>query len=175
MISGRRSDAIDGFSKILIEDHSEKLDAESVRLLSVVRKNSQSMTRLIEDLLKFSRLNTIELVMTELNMEEIAAILINEIKTDNPKRNMEFVLKGLKPARGDAPVIRQALLNLLLNAVKFTSKTEKAIIEIGCKPDITQNVYYIRDNGIGFDMRYAEKLFGVFQRLHSKRITKGAV
>ena len=161
--------AIDGFSRILLEDHSNSLDSEAFRILNVVRKNTQDMGKLIDDLLRFSQVSRHELSITEINMGEMVKSVIGEIEAANFGRKLNFIVHDLKGARGDASVIKQALLNLLSNAVKFTGGKEAAVIEIGCKTEEKENTYYVKDNGVGFDMQYKDKLFGVFQRLHSEK------
>jgi len=165
--------AIDGFSRMLIEDHSSTLDNEALRLLNVVRKSTDHMSHLIDDLLTFAKVSRHELVLSDLNIEEMVGSLVEEFKAENPGRKIDFILKEIKPAFGDRAVIRQVFSNLLSNAVKFTRKKETAVIEIGCIPGEKENTYYVKDNGTGFDMKYADKLFGVFQRLHSEKDFEG--
>jgi len=165
--------AIDGFSRILIEDHSASLDVEAMRLLNVVRNNTQNMGQLIDDLLKFSQISRHELVETKINMEEMVKSVIADLEAVNPGRKINFIVQSLKGAWADASVIRQVFINLLANSVKFTSIRQEAVIEIGCEAGEKENTYFVRDNGVGFDMQYKDKLFGVFQRLHNEEKYEG--
>src|SRR5262249_55217104 len=125
-----------------------------------------NMGRLIDDLLAFSRLGRQEMRPAEIEMSELAGAVCVELQATAPERKLQFNLQPLPPARGDQPMIRQVLVNLLSNAIKFTAPREVAFIEIGAEEEENQNVYYVKDNGVGFEMKYADKLFGVFQRLH---------
>lgn len=159
--------AIDGFSRVLLEDHSDKLDSEATRLLNIVRDNTQKMGQLIEDLLNLSRLGRKQMEMSEIDMAKHAKSVFDELKATTPERAIQLDIKTLPIAHGDKSMIRQVFVNLLSNAIKFTRLKEKAVIEIGSRTQGNENVYYIKDNGVGFDMLYLNKLFGVFQRLHS--------
>jgi light-regulated signal transduction histidine kinase (bacteriophytochrome) len=125
------------------------------------------MTQLIGDLLSFSRLGRLPMRSGLVDMEGLARSLFEELERESPGRRMRLVLHPLPPAWGDPAMIRQVMANLLSNAVKFTSKKAEATIEVGGYAEGGENVYSVRDDGAGFDPRYAEKLFGVFQRLHS--------
>jgi two-component system sensor kinase len=159
--------AIEGFSRILVEEYGGTLDAEGVRLLGVVRRNTVTMAQLIDDLLAFSRLSRQQIARVEVDMRGLAARTFAAVAGTADHRNIEFVLEDIPPARGDLPMLRQVLTNLLSNAVKFTRPCEHPRIEVGSTVNDGETVYFVRDNGVGFDMRYADKLFGVFQRLHS--------
>lgn len=156
--------AIDGFSLILLEDYGEKLDDEGRRVLNVVRDNTVKMGQLINDILSFSRAGRKELELSEIDMASLATAIFDELKPDH---RVALKVLPLAPALGDRAMLRQLLFNLLSNAVKFTRGKEDASIEIGSRIEGEENVYYVKDNGAGFDMQYAHKLFGVFQRLHS--------
>jgi PAS domain S-box-containing protein len=158
---------IDGFSRMLLEDHSGGLDAEGQRLLKTICSNSQNMGQLIDDLLAFSRLGRQDMRPTEIRMSELVAAVCAELQAAAPKRTLQFKLQPLPPAHGDQSMIRQVFVNLLANAIKFTGPKEVAVIEVGAAEEENRNVYYVKDNGVGFEMKYADKLFGVFQRLHS--------
>ncbi|OGE23423.1 MAG: two-component sensor histidine kinase [Candidatus Dadabacteria bacterium RBG_19FT_COMBO_40_33] len=165
--------AIDGFSLILLEDYSDKLDAEGKRLMNIVRGNTQNMGQLIDDLLAFSRLGRQQMATSNMDMGKLAKAVFKELKATAPERTIQFKINTLTAAHGDRSMIRQVFVNLLSNAIKFTRHKETAIIEVdGCVED-EQNIYYVKDNGVGFDMQYANKLFGVFQRLHSQAEFKG--
>jgi PAS domain S-box-containing protein len=160
--------AIDGFTRILVEDYESLLDEEGKRICGVISREARRMGQLIDDLLSFSRLGRKEMYTSRIDMNALAAAVFEElIKEENPER-IDFELARLPMARGDSSLIRQVWVNLLSNAIKFTSKKERSVIEVGSKHTREENIYYVRDNGAGFDMEYANKLFGVFQRLHSE-------
>jgi two-component system sensor kinase len=159
--------AIDGFSRVLMEEYPEKLDTEGKRLLNIIRSNARSMGELIEGLLTFSHLGRQPLDQADIQMEELAKSVFSEVQSAYKERPVVLELQGLPPAFGDRAMIRQVFYNLLSNAFKFTATKRNASIEIGFQEDGNQNTYYVRDNGVGFDMQYSQKLFGVFQRLHS--------
>lgn len=159
--------AIGGFSSVLLEDHIDNLDDEGKRLLNVVRDNAQKMGRLIEDLLTLSRIGRKDIEHSKIDMDRLTKAVFDEIKATVPEREIQFDIKLLPPTYGDKGLIHQVFLNLLFNAIKFTRSRENAIIEVGGYVEGSENVYYVKDNGVGFDMQYADKLFGAFQRLHS--------
>ncbi len=158
--------AIDGFSRILLEDYSGKLDAEGQRVLNVVRDNAIKMARLIDDILAFSRAGRSEIAPARIDMDEAVRAVIEELAPAVAGRKLTFDIKPLAPAQGDAAMIRRVWTNLIDNAVKFTAPKPDAVIEIGSTAGKDETTYYVKDNGAGFDMQYATKLFGVFQRLH---------
>jgi light-regulated signal transduction histidine kinase (bacteriophytochrome) len=159
--------AIDGFSRILREDHDDKLSDEGRRLLGVIRDSSQKMGQLIDDLLAFSRLGRHALSAAEIDMKRMVEDVLKEIHVAGAGR-CRLELKALPPARGDATLLRQAWSNLLDNAIKFSGKHERPVIEVSGHENGAECVYCVKDNGVGFDMQYYDKLFGVFQRLHSE-------
>lgn len=165
--------AVDGFSRILIEEYQGKLDAEGIRLLDVVRGNTQKMAQLIDDILGFSRTGRAELAPEEVDMEALAREVMDELLTSATARRVEFKINSLPPAFVDRAMMRRVFTNLLANAVKFTRLKETAIIELGADNGEKEVTYFCRDNGAGFDMRYVGKLFGVFQRLHSSEEFEG--
>ncbi len=159
--------AIDGFSRVLMEDYPGKLDTEGCRLLNIIRANAETMGQLIEGLLKFSHLGRQTLDQSGISMEELAISVCDEVRAANPGRDVVLESRPLPPAFGERHMIRQVLAALVANAFKFTRRRSDAQVEIGhSETTANQNVYYVRDNGLGFDMRYRDKLFGVFQRLH---------
>lgn len=158
--------AIDGFSRIALEDSAAGIDSEGARVLQIIRDNVQKMTRLIDDLLAFSRLGRQELRTGTVDMAALAREVAEEARAQAPNRTIELRIGSLPPARGDRALLRQVFVNLISNAVKFTRSREVAIVEIDSRAAAEQNTYIIRDNGVGFDMAYVDKLFGVFQRLH---------
>ena len=164
---------IDGFSNILLEDYSDKLDPEGQRLLNVIRTNTQKMGHLIDDLLVFSRVGRHQINKSEIDMKSMANLIYFEITSEEERKRISFAISNLPIAMGDTAMIRQLWTNLLLNAIKFSSKKEKPVIEISSIMDNEKTVYCIKDNGAGFDMRYYDKLFGVFQRLHTEQEFKG--
>ena len=161
--------AIDGFSRIVEEDYGPKIDDEGKRLIGVVRSEAQRMGRLIDDLLGFSRLGRKRGDFVTIDMESMARKVFEERVAMEPGRKICLNLHPIPPALGMEAMIRQLWTNLIGNAVKFTGKRESAEIEIGVTTgEAGERVYFIKDNGAGFDMRYADKLFGVFSRLHSE-------
>jgi PAS domain S-box-containing protein len=158
--------AINGFSRILLKDHAGQLDAEGHRLLGIIRANTQNMGHLIDDLLAFSRLGRREVKATDLKMDTLVRNVVEGLQNTLGDRKVEWDLKPLSPARADRALMQQVWVNLLGNALKFTGLEATAIIEVGCRSEGDEDIYYVKDNGVGFDMRFAHKLFGVFQRLH---------
>ncbi len=159
--------AIDGFSQMLQDDYKDKLDSEGKRLIDVIRNNTLNMGRLIDGLLAFSRLGRQQMESAPLAMADLVKDAIEEVRTSIDGRNVEFRVSDLPNVTGDRVLLRQVLINILSNAVKFSRDRNPAIIEIGSKVEADRNIYYVRDNGVGFDSQYAEKMFGVFQRLHA--------
>ena len=167
--------AIDGFSKLVIEDHSAQLPQEARRKLAVVSSEAQRMSRLIDDLLSFSRLGRAQVHPEQIDMQVLAKEVFEELQELGANtRKINFKVHPMPAAMGTQPMVRQVWTNLIGNALKFTRGREPAQIEIGCRSDPQgENAYYIKDNGVGFDMRHAGKLFGVFQRLHSDKEFEG--
>jgi len=165
--------AIDGFSRILVEDYEDKLDDEGIRLLNIVRENTAKMGHLIDDILLLSRASRQEMKMNELDMAALVKSVYGEFHTDTEGRNIEFTVGNLPHAYGDRAMLGQVFQNLIGNAIKFTRNRDPAIIEVGGKKEGKEIVYYVQDNGAGFDMKYINKLFGLFQRLHSPEEFEG--
>jgi light-regulated signal transduction histidine kinase (bacteriophytochrome) len=165
--------AIDGFSQMIMEDYSDKLDNEGKRILSVIRSNTKKMGQLIDDLLAFARLGRKKIDLSEINMDRVAKAVFDELKATVPERAIQWNMKTIPPAHGDRSMIQQIFVNLLSNAIKFTGPKKIALIEVEGKGEGNENIYCIRDNGVGFDMQYVGKLFGVFQRLHSSAEFEG--
>jgi len=158
--------AVDGYARMLEEDHAAHLDAEARRLLGVLRTASQRMGRMIEALLEFSKLGRSPLKTEPVQMNDLVASVIKELRPDTAGRKIDFVVGELDVAQADPNLLRHALSNLIGNAIKYTRKRERAMIEIGLATLSEGPAYFVKDNGAGFDPRYAGKLFGVFQRLH---------
>ncbi len=158
--------AIDGFSRIVIEDYEDKLDDEGKRLLNVVRENTQKMGQLIDDILLLSRAGRQEMRISPIDMESLVKNIFEELKPSMEDRDVQLEIKSLPQAYGDRTLITQVLTNLISNSIKFTRIRENAVIEVGAKKEKDENIYYVKDNGAGFDMKYVNKLFGLFQRLH---------
>ena len=159
--------AIDGFSRILLDEYTDKLDDEGKRLLKVVRDNTSRMGQLIDDILNFSRTGRLELSFSEIDMEKLAHEVFEEIQPSAGCGKLQVEIEAIPSCSGDCAMMRQVFVNLLSNAIKFTSLKERATIKVGGSTEGNEAVYFVRDNGAGFDMQYADKLFGVFQRLHS--------
>ncbi|MBD2064941.1 PAS domain S-box protein [Funiculus sociatus GB2-A5] len=166
--------AINGFSRILQEDYSDQLDPEAQRYQQMVQDNAQKMGELIDDLLSFSRLSRQPLRKQPVAILHLVRQVLAELQEEQQNRNIGITIGELPICQGDPALLKQVFINLLSNAFKFTRDREIAQIEIGYNDQsltntqelITNDVYFIKDNGAGFDMRYAHKLFGVFQRLH---------
>jgi signal transduction histidine kinase len=163
--------AIDGFSRIIEEDYSGALDDEGRRLLGVVRRNTQKMGALIDNLLAFSRLGRKEMARTRIDMAGMARSVFNDISSHAETATLR--VSALPPAVGDPAMLRQVFANLLSNALKFAGRNGGAAVEVGGHNSGGENTYFVSDNGVGFDMEYAGKLFGVFQRLHSNEEFEG--
>ena len=165
--------AITGYTNILTEDYEPLLDQEGKRVCTVIKDEAQRMGQLIDDLLSFSRLGRKEIRYATIDMQSMAQAIFNEISTPETREHIEFKLGKLPEATGDSALIHQVWINFLSNAIKFTSKKDRAVIEITGMQNGCENIYSVRDNGAGFDMEYADKLFGVFQRLHSESEFEG--
>ena len=165
--------AIDSFSKIVLEDYSDKLDTEGKRQLNIIRNNTEKMSQLIDDLLKFSRLGKHEIRLSEIDIQKLAEEVFKELKAATPERKLQLKMKKLPNSRGDKSMIREVYVNLLDNAIKFTRPRETAVIEVGGRVEDNKCIYYVKDNGVGFNMKHVDKLFGVFQRLHSTEEFEG--
>jgi light-regulated signal transduction histidine kinase (bacteriophytochrome) len=159
--------AIDGYSRMILRKHADKLDEDALVKFNVIRHNTQMMGQLIEDLLAFSRLGKKPLSVAAVDVEAIVKEAWEELKAANPERSMTLRIEGLPPGMGDRALIREVVANILSNAVKFAGSRDKVVIEAGGYEQGTENVYTIKDNGVGFDMAYYDKLFGMFQRLHN--------
>ncbi len=166
--------AIDGFSKMLAELLGEDINADAQRYLDTVHDNVHQMNDLIDGLLQFSRLAFQPFANRKIEMKELAQYVVDDLLAVQPDRRVDVSLADLPPAWGDPLFIKQVFENLIQNAFKFSRNRETTRVEIGFLAHGKQTAYFVRDNGAGFDMRYAEKLFGVFQRLHSVTEFEGA-
>ncbi|MBI4818499.1 MAG: PAS domain S-box protein [Deltaproteobacteria bacterium] len=158
---------IDGFSLALLEDYSDRLDEDGQRYLRRVRESAQHMAQLIESLLSLARITRGEIRREKVDLSELARSTAERLRASQPDRNVEFLLEKGLTTMGDGRLLGVVVENLLGNAWKFTRDRPKATIELGSKRERGTVVYFVRDNGAGFDMAFASKLFGVFQRLHS--------
>ncbi len=157
--------AIQGYARMLMQEHVHNLDAEGLRLLKVISRNAMLMAKLIEDLLAFARLGKQEIKKNHLDMTALAQNIFQKLLGWAPPREVQLTLKPLPPAQGDPALMNQVWVNLLSNALKFTGTREAALIEIGGRTEADEQIYYVKDNGVGFDMQYADRLFRVFHRL----------
>ncbi len=158
--------ALDGFSKILLEEHAASLDDEGKRLVIVLRDNAQRMGRLIDDILHYLSMGRRKMEFSSVDVAKLAAEVFTELQVAAPARHLRLEIGTLPPAWGDSNMIREALRNLMANAAKFSPTDGETLIEVGGATEKNENVYSVRDHGIGFDMRYADKLFRVFERVH---------
>jgi signal transduction histidine kinase len=159
--------AIDGFSRAIEEDQAHRLDDEGKEHFERVRAAAAKMGQLIDALLNLSRMTRVKMNRVPVDLSRIAQAFADELKKAGPERKAEFVIAKGMTVTGDPPMLRAAVDNLLENAWKFTAKRETAHIEFGVDQRDGKDVYFVRDNGAGFDMSYASKLFGAFQRLHA--------
>jgi PAS domain S-box-containing protein len=158
--------AVDGFSQAVLEDFGPQLPEEGRHYLETIRQGAQKMGALIDDLLTFSRLSRAPLNKTEVNTGSLVRDVLEELDPMQAGRKIDLRIGELPPCAGDPALLRQVWINLLSNAFKYSQKREAAVVEIGCEVKPEGDVFFVRDNGTGFDMRYADKLFGVFNRLH---------
>jgi len=159
--------SIDGFSQALLEDYGDQLPQEGHSYLKRVRASAQRMAELIDDMLNLSRVTRAPFEPGTVDLSRLAQTIASELERSEPGRGVEFSITPDLTARGDARLLQIVLENLLGNAWKFTSKRTDARVEFGSKNENGQSIYFVRDNGAGFDMTYAGKLFGAFQRLHA--------
>lgn len=158
--------AVSGFSRILLSDYADDLPEDATRYLNLVGANAAQMGRLIDDLLAFSRLSRQAVSQQQVRPGDLARQVFDELHAFDDKREIEFTVRDMPPVEADPALLRQVYVNLVGNALKYTGKREKARIEVGAEAQNGTAVYYVQDNGVGFDMKYANKLFAVFQRLH---------
>jgi PAS domain S-box-containing protein len=165
--------SIDGFSRTLVEDYTDKLDERGKDYLQRVRAASQRMGGLIDDLLELARLTRSEMQRTEVDVSALARLIVTDLQQSLPDRQAHVVIASGMQAHADRTLLRVALVNLLGNAWKFSGKQAQAHIEMGMTQHNGGTAFFVRDNGAGFDMAYADKLFGAFQRLHGQKEFEG--
>lgn len=165
--------AINGFASLLINKTKGKADEETLRIVDVIKDNSQQMGKLIDDLLAFSRIGRYKPKLQETDMRELADMVLQQLTIEHPLQKISLEIKSVEPVTCDPSLIKQVWVNLISNALKYSSQKEVQHIEIGSRKNNNEIVYYIKDNGAGFDMRYYDKLFGIFQRLHSNNDFEG--
>jgi PAS domain S-box-containing protein len=165
--------SIDGYARILEEDYASQLDVEGRRVISTITRNANRMGRLIDDMLTLSRLDRIETSPVHLNMKEVVDNIVSELLEFDRNKNLDIQISDLHSARADLDMIRQVWINFIGNAIKYSGKKPDVMIEIGSHAQAEEIVYYVKDNGTGFDQQYAHKLFGVFQRLHKQEEFEG--
>jgi len=165
--------AIDGYTRILVEDYEAILDEEGKRVCGIISAEARRMGQLIDDLLAFSRLGRKEMYSSNIDMKALVVSVLNDLEKEEDRERIDLKIASLPSVKADSSLIRQVWINLLSNAIKFTSKRDRAAIEVGSKSTNDEVIYYVRDTGAGFDMEYANKLFGVFQRLHSESEFEG--
>jgi len=167
---------LQGFSRRLLTKYGDQLDSKGQSFLSIIQRDTQRMLQLIDNLMALSRFEHQEIRPSNIDMEEMTRTVFEELKTisfDSPEVAIQLKLEPLPSAHGDPTMVRQVLFNLLSNAIKFSRSRENRVIEFGSLAGETQHTYYVRDNGVGFDMEHAGKLFGVFERLHTSKEFEG--
>lgn len=155
-----------GYAQILLRDHSAEMSEKAQRRVNVISTAAQNMGTLITDLLAFARLTRMELNLQPVDLNQIVVEVRQQLEPECSGRNIEFKVGPLPTVQADPAMIRQVFFNLLSNAVKYTSRREVAKVEIGSSPQAEEVIVFVRDNGAGFDPQYAQRLFGIFQRLH---------
>jgi signal transduction histidine kinase len=165
--------AISGYAMILKEDYGTKLNDEANRITDRIVSNAKMMGQLIDDLILFSQMGVKKVAHQKVDMKQLATACIEELLQNEPPNKYQVHIHPLPPCLGDHNLIKQVWMNLISNAIKYSSKQPVPCIEIGCMEGAYMHIYFIRDNGVGFDMQHADKLFGVFQRLHSQKDFEG--
>ena len=165
--------AVNGYAQMLKEDYGAQLEPEASRRMNKIIDSAKKMGQLIDDLLAFSRLGRKELTKMNFSMNEMVSEIYEELKKNEDHRDITFNINNLPLSFADSITMKQVWINLISNSLKYAKRKEKTIIEIGSQIKEDEIIYYIKDNGAGFDMRYADKLFGIFQRLHSNEEFEG--
>jgi len=166
--------AVQGFSLILKEDYGSLLDEEANRIIEVIVANANKVKQQIEDLVNLSGMGAKQLNLQDVNMKELAEECLSELLTDEQRAGFEISIGTLDKCKGDVGLLKEVWLQLLKNAIRYSSKKEKPSIEINYSADATSRIYSVKDKGEGFDMEYSHKLFKIFQRLHSYEEFDGA-
>jgi signal transduction histidine kinase len=161
--------AMCGFAEILASEHAQSLPDDAKKLLARIEANSTRMEQLIEDLLRFSHLGRKSLAKAPVDIAAIVNTVVEDKRAEYPNRSIEVKIGQLPETLGDQSLIKQVYVNLLSNAFKFTAPREQALIEVGSREEDGECIYFVRDNGVGFDMKHAGNVFGVFERLHSDK------
>ncbi len=165
---------IAGYAEMLNSESAAQINEAGRRYLKLIMDSADRMSKLINDLLDFSRMGRAELRTQKISLDDVVRDSLHDLESETAGRNIAWKIAPLGNVIGDFSMLRQVLVNLIGNAVKFTRKRPQAIIEIGCDPGKSgEIVFSVRDNGVGFDMNYAKRLFGVFQRLHSQEDFEG--
>jgi len=164
---------IGGFVDLLIKNNSSQLDESGLRYLNIISESSHEMGNLIDALLTFSRLSRTEMQQTNIDSKNLVTLVLKTFSDEIAQRNVEINISELPDIKGDENLIKQVWVNLISNALKYSRNKEKAVIDIGGKVENDITIFNVKDNGVGFDMKYADKLFGVFQRLHKARDFEG--
>lgn len=165
--------AINGFSQLLDKKYANFLDKEGKRLLKVISDTSVKMSQLLDDLLSLSRVGRQSLDYSTIDMKSMVEEIFEELKSRPDMSKVTLKLSNIPNARGDSTLIHQVCFNLISNMVKFSSKRKKPVITIGVTSNKKNIEYYVKDNGAGFNSKYIDKLFGIFQRLHNQYIFQG--
>ncbi len=165
--------AISGFSRMLVEDYMDKLDSDGQHQLDVIQSSARDMGQLIDDLLAFSRMGRKEMSSSVIDMDGLVREVFEKLQLAPEASKARLKAEELAPASGDLAMIREVFFNLLTNAIKFSKPRKTPVIEVGCRAEGEDHIYSVKDNGVGFDMKYADKLFRVFQRLHSTEEFEG--
>jgi len=165
--------AIHGYTRIIMEDYADKFDEDGIKILNSIMNNSKKMGQLIDDLLAFSKLGRKQVTVSEIDMSALVQSVTGEFSFEEGENKPKFLYKNLLPANGDKALIKQVWINLISNAIKYSKYKPKTTIEIGAKIQGDMMIYYVKDEGAGFNMEYYDKLFGVFQRLHSQEEFEG--
>lgn len=158
--------AMDGFSRLLLEEYTQHLDESACHYLATIRQNSQHMARLIDDLLAFSRISRQAINHMHVNMNSLVEQVLDELFSGQDRDRYTIQVQPLESGMADPVLLKQVFINLLSNAIKFSSKREHPVITVSSSRNDREVIYAVKDNGAGFDIKYAHKLFGVFQRLH---------
>ena len=165
--------AISAFSNDLLAEHAPQMQPEGKELLERIVSSGQRMTQIIDDLLRLSQLGRQRLSKQPVNISNLVRAVLDELRTEQARRDIQFHIRDLPDCVADPSLLKQVLINLLSNALKFTRQKAIAVVEVGCSVQSGEEVYFVRDNGAGFNMRYAQNLFGVFQRLHGEQEFEG--